>query len=129
MSLLRRSSSKKSSNDKSDGANQDVRSSLFQRLSRRNSQDSVQGATPPTVIATPEQEVATTKPKPTRLPSPVASPTNGLSKEDVRALFFGAPHFMLEKGRHGKFASYPFTKVECLLHPLPVLSNYSEKDP
>lgn len=28
---------------------------------------------------------------------------SGLVRQDVRALFFGAPYFMLEKGRHGRF--------------------------
>ena len=30
---------------------------------------------------------------------------HGLARKDVRSLFYGAPHFMLEKGRHGRF--YP----------------------
>lgn len=33
------------------------------------------------------------------------SPRNGLTKEDVKYLFSGAPHFMLEKGRHNHW--YP----------------------
>jgi hypothetical protein len=120
MPLLRRSSSRKKSSENSEGGGQAARPSLFQRLSRRSSQEHVQDTAPPTAIVKPEQKSALAGIKtsqPVKSPSPElstedrggeASVADGLSKEDVRALFFGAPHFMLEKGRHGKFASYPF---------------------
>jgi hypothetical protein len=117
MQLLRRSSSHKESNGKSEEGHRNPRPSLFHRLSRRSSQEHVKETLPSSAAVKPEPEVATTSlkaSKPTALPSTDylaeqqegdASLANGLSKEDVQALFFGAPHFMLEKGRHGK--SFP----------------------
>lgn len=117
MPLLRTSSSRKESDGKSEEGHHDARPSLLQRLSRRRSREHVDTATPPIEVAKPEQEVAIADLKasqpvapmkadpPTEMHESDASLTNSLSKEDMRALFFGAPHFMLEKGRHGK--SFP----------------------
>ena len=46
-------------------------------------------------------QLSTTK-QSTLVPSEDTDQTTGLSKADAKALFFGAPHFMLEKGKHGK---------------------------
>lgn len=118
MPLLRRSSSRKEANGKSKDEHHTARSSLLQRLSRRNSsQEHVDDTIPSEEVTRSEHKPA---PADLNLVQPLVSlpatsaekqhasevsPADGLSKEDVRSLFFGAPHFMLEKGRHGK--SYP----------------------
>jgi hypothetical protein len=128
MPLLRRNSSKKEANSDNTDEHDEGRPSLLKRLSRRSSREHVNqvgsstttqehdhGATSTNPAS--HHEVLPASPKPSQ-PAPVptgiipgevpiddVAPRDGLSKEDVRALFFGAPHFMLEKGRHGK--SFP----------------------
>lgn len=107
MPLLRRNSSKKEPNS------DEGRPSLLKRLSRRSSREKVGQVSSSTATQDHSHEVlpASLEPRPAAPPSEIASagvltddtsPGDGLSKDDVRALFFGAPHFMLEKGRHGK---------------------------
>ena len=117
MPLLRRNSSKKGDNTKATDGNNEARPSLLHRLSRRSSREHVNEIEPSTAKPDCAPEIATTWSKaiqPVTAPAAVSStetsvddtaPGGGLSKEDVRALFFGAPHFMLEKGGHGK--SFP----------------------
>ena len=132
MPLLRRNSSRKEPNDskKSEDEHHDTpRPSLLQRLSRRSSKEQVKEAVTTTLtdMVKSEQEVAATSDPKASKPAEPSKPehpppedhqfdtslANGLSKEDVQALFFGAPHFMLEKGRHGKSfpqAFFPWNK-------------------
>lgn len=48
----------------------------------------------PSVVSKPATDLA-------QAPSNKEATNNGLSKDDVKSLFFGAPQFMLEKGKHG----------------------------
>ena len=127
MPLLRRgrSSSREGSDGKSDSEHHEARPSLLQRLSRRSSKEQVKEGPASTDVAKHEHPPATPSLKVSEPAAPSkpehtseehqfdASVANGLSKEDVQALFFGAPHFMLEKGRHGKSfpqAFFPWNK-------------------
>lgn len=57
-------------------------------------------------VRSPNAEAPTNAAKAGQPPGvPDAVILHGLARKDVRALFYGAPHFMLEKGRHGRF--YP----------------------
>ena len=120
MPLLRRHSSQKEESKDATEEPHNARPSLFHRLSRRSSHEKVHDNEPVTTKSDDAPEIANTSPippqnvaRPAVVPSAATpddndAPVDGLTKEDVRALFYGAPHFMIEKGRHGKYFPQAF---------------------
>ena len=112
--FIRRSSSKTegSSSAQETSSNEKDHAGFLKRFRKGNneSEELTRGKLPESGTTahagSPSAEGPTNAVKPGRPPrAPDAVILHGLARKDVRALFYGAPQFMLEKGRHGRF--YP----------------------
>lgn len=87
---------------------------LFGRLRKKSDETTSQDQTSP-ISSTHEKVIPVATPNKVQLPSPTPpasgriSPkeqvvkSSALRRDDVKHLFAGAPHFMLEQGQHGKY--------------------------